>query len=77
MKLLSVLATSIDTDRTLHDNAADNYALKKLSSMLNVEGKTGAVESQITVGESIYLKQLKQGKLDANFGNERFWVTRV
>lgn len=74
-KLPSVQTTSADIDRTLHDKAADNDALKKLSSKLNVEGKNGAVENQITVGDSVYLKQPKQSKLDANFGNEKFYVT--
>ena len=66
--------TSVCIDWTLYEKAADNDTFQKLSLKLNVERKNRAVESQITIGDSVHLKQPKKDKLDTNFGNERINV---
>ena len=75
MKTKLPALSSSDPDNTLAEQAAERDALRKLSSKLNADRKSGAAQNEIVVGDTVYLKQNKQNKLDANFGDEKFYVT--
>ena len=75
MKTKLPAAPVADIDTTLPDKAAENDARRKLAAKLNFEKKSATAQSEIVVGDAVFLKQNKQSKLDPNFGGEKFIVT--
>jgi hypothetical protein len=65
----------IEPDKTVHEKAAENDSRSKIKAKAHMDYRRQAADSNIEVGDEVFLRQQKQSKLDATFGEERFHVT--
>ena len=74
MKTKLPTVPAIEYDSALYEQAAENDAYRKLSAKLNADQRNRAAHSEIEVGDTVFLRQNKQNKLDPDFGSEKFVV---